>query len=187
MSKFCPECNTENEDTVKFCRKCGTPLNSAPKIENKEINNSSSNILKIVIVAILCFIIIGGALILLNDDSDDSDDSIGSEDEGLKIISGSISTGSDMSDKTYCSVYVGEEYSGEDVKIRVKYSAGDNDLNKGKIIPKTVDDEGYVSVASEDAFEQYPDFASITIFDSDGNRLDSEYVNLESKSGSQPF
>ena len=114
-----------------------------------------------------------------------SDSSLSSS--SMSILSGTISTGSSLSDKTQCSVYVGSEYAGENVKISVLYSRDGSNLNQGKIVPKTVTSDGYVSVPSADAFKKYPDNAIITIYDSNGNTLDTETVNLSPSSGSQYF
>lgn len=203
MAKLCPSCGFENDDNAKFCKKCGGALNSAPKNEKNGNNNSSNNMLIIAILAILC-VVIAGAFIFLSDGSDDSSgyEDVGdgdtdsyvdestdynSEYNGLEIISGTISTGSGPSDKTYCDVFVGEQFAGESVKISVLYSYNQEDLNEGKIIPKTVDSDGYISVSSADAFDYYPDYAVITIFDSDENVLDERGVPLDTVSGSQYF
>ena len=78
---------------------------------------------------------------------------------GIYIHDGYISTGSAESDKTYCHVNVGSGYAGENVKISVLYSRDGTNLNKGNIVPKTVDSDGYVSVSSSEAFKKYPDEA----------------------------
>lgn len=203
MVKSCPSCGFENDDAAKFCKKCGGALNSAPKNENNGNNNSSNNMIIIAILAIIC-VVVAGAFILLSDMSEDSSDYEDVEDiyddssvdestdsnsgvGDLEIISGTISTGSDISDKTYCKIYVGEQYAYENVKISALYSSGGKDLNDGNIISKTVDSEGYVSVSSAEAFDCYPDYAVITLYDSEGNTLDERGVPLEEESGSQYF
>ena len=203
MAKLCQSCGFENDDAAKFCKKCGGALNSAPKNENNGNNNSSNNMVIIAILAILC-VVVAGAFIFLGDMSEDTADYEDSEDiygdssvdestdsnsgyGDLEIISGTISTGSDISDKTYCKIYVGEQYAYENVKISVLYSSGGEDLNNGNIISKIVDGDGYVSVSSADAFDCYPDYAVITIYDSEGNILDERGVSLEEESGSQYF
>lgn len=129
------------------------------------------------------------------DQSDDSQNKTASvsQDDGksrlsdMRILSGSFYTGSSGSDKTYCSVYVGRQYSGESVKISVLYSRDGSNLNKGNIVPKTVDSDGYVSVPSADAFKYYPDHALISIYDSNGNVLDTQEVNMSPHDGTQNF
>ena len=46
-------------------------------------------------------------------------------------------------------------------------------MNQGKIVPKTVSSDGYVKVASASALDYYPDDAYITLYDNDGNVLDT--------------
>ncbi|WP_407463305.1 zinc ribbon domain-containing protein [Methanobrevibacter sp.] len=125
------------------------------------------------------------------DDSSTSDDSTESstvaQDSSPRIISGSFSTGSSASDKTHCTVYVGSEHAGEKVKISVLYSNDGYALNQGKIVPKTVSSDGYVKVASAYAFDYYPDEAYITLYDNNGNVLDTQTVYLNENSGKQTF
>ena len=90
----------------------------------------------------------------------------------MHILSGSFETGSGKSDKTYCSVYVGEQYAGESVKISVLYSRDGSNLNQGNIV---------------NAFKYYPDNAFVTIYDSSGNILDTQEVYLSPSSGTQTF
>ena len=108
-------------------------------------------------------------------------------ESNMHILSGSFETGSGKSDKTYCSVYVGEQYAGESVKISVLYSRDGSNLNQGNIVPKTVDGSGYISVPSANAFKYYPDNAFVTIYDSSGNVLDTQEVYLSPSSGTQTF
>ena len=54
-------------------------------------------------------------------------------------------------------------------------------------MPKTVGSDGTVSVPSADAFKYYPDHALVTIYDSDGNVLDTQEVIMSAKSGTQTF
>ena len=132
---------------------------------------------------------------VVNDDTADSVDADEPEESSTtasavnswKIHSGSISTGSSLSDKTYCSVYVGTEHAGENCKISVLYSRDGSNLNQGNIVPKTVDSSGYVSVPSAYAFDYYPDTALVTIYDANGKELDHLTVNLAEQSGTQTF
>ena len=212
---FCPKCNTENKNSAKFCRACGTPLNGANAAKDDIFNSSSSsssfgddnrNIIIIALAIILAAALIVGAIAVTNsnnnsdtvvvEDSNDDDSSVSSDESttttaevesSLSILGGTISTGSSLSDKTYCTVYVGSEHAGENVKISVLYSRGGSNLNQGKIVSKKVDSSGYVSVASAYAFEYYPDTALITIYDSAENVKDTLTVNLATQSGSQTF
>ena len=132
-----------------------------------------------------------------NDDSDDSDDATYTTKpvetdtsdiyENIKIISGSFHTGNKLSDRTQCKVYVGDENAGVKLKIRVLYSRDGNDLNPGKIVPKTVDSNGYVSLKSANAFKYYPDYAYITLYDLDDNVLDNTEVSMSATKGTQTF
>ena len=187
---FCPNCGLENNDSAKFCKQCGNPLNAGSPIKDNyvatgndptaRVNNSVSsnssndsnsksdnkNLIIICLTVIICAILIAGALILFsnNDNSDSGLDDLSdsaslngsssvnnsvdnsptpaepakSAKSDMQILSGSFNTGSAKSDKTYCSVYVGEQYAGESVKISVLYSRDGNNLNKGNIVPKIV-------------------------------------------------
>ena len=123
-----------------------------------------------------------------NSNLDDATDSSAvAQDSSPRILSGSFSTGSGASDKTYCTVYVGSEHAGEKVKISVLYSNDGYTLNQGKTVPKTVSSDGYVKVASANALDYYPDEAYITLYDNNGNVLDTQTVYLNANSGKQTF
>lgn len=178
---------------------------------NSNSGSDNKNLIIICLTVVICAILIAGALVLFsnnnsNDNSDILSDSaslngtnsidvnestdvepVKTAQSDMQILSGSFSTGSGKSDKTYCSVYVGEEYAGESVKISVLYSRDGSTLNQGNIVPKTVDSSGYVSVPSANAFKYYPDDAYITLYDSDGNVLDTQEVYLSPQSGKQTF
>ena len=94
----CPKCNSENNDSAKFCKKCGNPL-TATEMSHENVINSISNKksdgddkTKIIIVAlIIVAIVLAGALVYIygfgnsspvqsdkqqsvqNDDNQDSD------------------------------------------------------------------------------------------------------------------
>ena len=105
----------------------------------------------------------------------------------ITILGGSFSTGSGLSDKTYASIYVGPEHAGKSVKVQIFYSRDGVYLNNGNIVPKTVTSNGYIEVASADAYSQYPDFAEINLYDSSGNLIDYMNVALNPTSGTQTF
>ena len=105
----------------------------------------------------------------------------------MEIEGGCISTGSGLEDKTYASIYVGEEYSGADVLIQIFYSRDGSQLNPGNKVPKVVDSSGCIEVPSANAFKYYPDFAEINLYDSEGYLIDSENVTLSIDSGKQTF
>lgn len=223
---ICPECGEENQDSAKFCKKCGTSLTPVSTIKNDfNSNNSQSsvassasggdnkNLIIICLTIIICAVLIAGGFMFLSngssnngasdsvnlaDYSDNQNEDINtsttesepvakSSTSGMEILSGTFSTGSSASDKTYCSVYVGEQYSGENVKISVLYSYGGSNLNQGNIVPKTVSSDGYISVPTANALDYYPDHAHITIYDSDGKVLDTQDVSMIDEAGSQSF
>lgn len=217
----CPNCNAENNESAKFCKKCGAPLTK--KVMNHEtmINSinkekqSSDNTTKYIIIALIIIAIaLAGAFAYIgfSDNGDDSQvqtnsnpsasvnesvktptqsapaqTSQASSSPSMEIQGGSFSTGSSLSDKTYASIYVGKQHTGENVKIQIKYSRDGSSLNNGNMVPKTVDSDGYINVRSADAYKYYPDFAEINIFDTSGNLLDTQSVYLNPDSGTQTF
>ena len=171
-------------------------------------SNDNKNLIIICLTIIICAILIAGAFVLFSNNDNSADDNsdivvddsqsisnnsnqdnteLAVPEKSMDIISGSFSTGSSLSDKTYCSVYVGKEHAGESVKISVLYSRDGSNLNKGNIVPKTVDSDGYVSVPSASAFDYYPDYAIVTLYDSSGNILDVQEVSMSPSSGTQTF
>lgn len=250
---ICPECGEENQDSAKFCKRCGTSLNPIAtmkktnpdassnkseiksrvyeKSDNASISNApqssfesnsksggdNKNLIIICLTVIICAVLIAGGIIFLsNNGSDDNaavdssvslpNDTVDQSNDtttvktdtktdaktdnpvsNMRILGGSFSTGSSLSDKTYCSVYVGEEYAGENVKISVLYSRDGSNLNHGNVVPKTVSNDGYISVPSAYAFDKYPDNGFITIYDSNGNVLDTLDVSMSETSGKQTF
>ena len=105
----------------------------------------------------------------------------------MTINGGTFSTGSSLSDKTYAKIYVGSDHAGENVKIQIFYSRDGATLNNGNMVPKTVSSDGYIEVRSAEAYEYYPDFAEINLYDSSGKLLDTQSVSLSPESGSQSF
>lgn len=222
----CPSCNAENNDSAKFCKKCGSPLTKQTMNHETMINSinkekeSSDNTTKYIIIALIIIAVaLAGAFAYIgfNNNGDSSNQAQANNNQAasvnnttqspaqsapaqttqvssapstakpLKIESGSFSTGSSLSDKTYASIYVGKEHSGENVKIQIKYSRDGSSLNKGNMVPKTVDSSGYINVKSADAYKYYPDFAEINIYDTSGNLLDTQSVSLNPDSGTQYF
>ena len=105
----------------------------------------------------------------------------------MKILSGSFSTGSAEEDKTYASLYVGKQYAGQSVIVQIYYSRDGNTLNNGNMVPATVHSDGYLEIASADAYHYYPDHAQVNLYDSNSRLLDSVSVNLAPTSGTQTF
>lgn len=107
--------------------------------------------------------------------------------EGMTILSGTIITGSSLSSKSVCKIYVGKEYAGADIKISTLYSRDGKDLNAGRLVSKTVDSTGYVTLTAADSYDLYPDECLISIYDTNNNELDYMRVYLKTESGTQSF
>ncbi|MBQ6512562.1 zinc ribbon domain-containing protein [Methanobrevibacter sp.] len=210
---ICPNCNSENNEGAKFCKKCGTPLNNK-KMDHGTLINSmesekSDNTTKIIIIAlVIVALVLAGAFIYLqgfgNGNSQSSSDAANvstaatpqsssstatpqSSSSSMRILSGSFSTGSAESDKTYASIYVGTQYSGQSVIVQIWYSRDGSTLNHGNMVPVTVHSDGYIQVSSADAYHYYPDTAKINLYDSNSKLLDSKTVYLSPTSGTQTF
>lgn len=107
--------------------------------------------------------------------------------EPLIIGGGSFTTGSDDADKTYAKIYVGIDHAGETVGTRIFYYRDNAALNHGNYVEATVDNAGYISIASADAYAYYPDFARVELYDSSGVLQDTQGIMLEKTSGTQYF
>lgn len=218
----CSNCNSENSDGAKFCKKCGTPLEEKT-INHEEIINSvgnnkakSNDNTKIIIIALaIVAIVLAGAFayIYMSGDSSSSDANANSESAGqstnqvsssqqsssqpaksaqsqttsMSILGGSFSTGSAEADKTYANIYVGKENAGKDVIVQIFYSRDGNSLNNGNMVPASVHSDGYLYITSADAYHYYPDYATIKLYDSNSNLLDTQSVSLSPTSGTQTF
>lgn len=220
----CPNCNSENSDSAKFCKKCGAPLKKTINHQNminsiSDEKSSKDNTTKYIIIALIVIALaLAGVFAYIgfgNNATDSSQDQVQNDNsvslsdanntetqtaqpaqntqassnptQEMTIYGGSFSTGSGLSDKTYASIYVGPEHAGENVKIQIKYSRDGSSLNNGNMVPKTVDSSGYINVKSADAYKYYPDFATINIYDTSGNLLDTQSVSLSPESGTQSF
>ena len=224
----CPNCESENSDTAKFCKKCGNPLNEKTMSHETVINSisgnktqSNDNNTKIIIIALaIIAVVLAGAFVYIyasgNSGADDSttnsnsaasdsvhvDDSSNDEKtatqssssssqasakSSMKIRGGSFSTGSAEEDKTYAQIYVGTEHSGESVIVQIFYSRDGNALNNGNMVPANVHSDGYLYITSADAYHYYPDYATINLYDSNSNLLDTQSVSLAPASGTQNF
>ena len=107
--------------------------------------------------------------------------------EPLIIGGGSFTTGSADEDKTYARIYVGIDHAGETIGMKIFYYRDGAALNHGNYVEATVDDTGFVSIASADAYTKYPDFASVELYDSTGVLKDTQGIMLETTSGTQYF
>ena len=105
----------------------------------------------------------------------------------LNIISGSFSTGSELSDKTYAHIYVGSNHAGETVVVQIFYSRDGSPLNQGNYVTVTVDSQGYIDVSSADSYTLYPDHATIKLYNSNRQLQDTLDVSLAPTSGTQTF
>ena len=214
----CPNCNSENSESAKFCKKCGTPLKKSINHQNminsiSEGKSGTDNTTKYIIIALVIIaVVLAGVFLYLgfanNNSSDDSQNNVidanannntavqtsqpsaqatPSQPKSMTIYGGSFSTGSELSDKTYASLYVGKEHAGENVIVQIKYSRDGNSLNNGNMVPITVDSSGYINIKSADAYKYYPDYAVIKICDTSNNLLTSQSVSLSPTSGTQKF
>jgi len=105
----------------------------------------------------------------------------------ISILGGSFSTGSENSDKTYARINVGTAHAGENVIVQIFYSRDGKSLNNGNMVPATVHSDGYLEIASADAYKYYPDYATIKIYDSNNELLTTQSVSLSPSAGTQTF
>lgn len=218
---ICPNCQSENADGAKFCKKCGTPLaqhsiNHGEMIQSMSANQSKTDTTKIIIIVLaIVAIVLAGAFIYMyafnagaNDASSNSapasQNSTPAESNptatssqpaqaspstpsSITILGGSFSTGSAESDKTYARINVGTAHAGESVIVQIFYSRNGNALNHGNMVPATVHSDGYLEIASADAYHYYPDYATIKIYDSNSRLLTTRSVSLMPAAGTQTF
>lgn len=133
--------------------------------------------------------------------SDDSSNDVASQSSSNDVASSAVSqsspdisikycdfyTGSSLSDKSYCSANIGTEHYGETYKIGVSYYNGGSKLNDGATATKKVDEEGFLHIYTSNAFDYYPDKATVDIYDANGNFLTEKTYYLEQTSGQQKF
>ncbi len=85
----CPNCGTENNDGVRFCKGCGASIQNVSAKENSGSGSKDNkNILIICVTVLLCVIILAGAFILMNDNSSSSNAVINdssSSNEGMSF------------------------------------------------------------------------------------------------------
>lgn len=105
----------------------------------------------------------------------------------INILGGSFSTGSAEEDKTYARINVGQSHAGESYIVQIYYSRDGSSLNNGNMVPVSVHSDGYIEVASAEAYHFYPDNAVINIYDTNNNLLTTKTVNLSPTSGTQTF
>ena len=188
----CPKCDSENSDTAKFCKKCGSPLKKAVSHEsminsmNGKQNNDNKT--KYIIIALAILVVaLAGAFVYQSSQSSEASKAK-PKTTSMSILGGSFSTGGELEDKTYASIYVGPEHAGEKVTLQIFYSRDGSTLNHGNMVPVTVDSSGHLEVSSADAYKYFPDFAEINLYDGSGNKLlDSRSVSLSPEAGTQTF
>lgn len=216
----CPNCQSENSDTAKFCKKCGTALNGEPAgpnshdsmVQSMNEQKTKDNNTKIIIIALaIVAIVLAGAFVYMyatgNSSSNHSDSAsnnatpasapektettasqpVQASTPSMKIKGGSFSTGSADADKTYAAINVGTEHSGESGIVQIYYSRNGNALNHGNMVPAHVHSDGYFYITSADAYKYYPDHATINLYDSNSNLMDTRSVSLHPTSGTQYF
>ena len=110
-----------------------------------------------------------------------------STSKSISILGGSFSTGSADEDKIYARINVGTQHAGEDVIVQIFYSRDGNSLNNGNMVPATVHSDGYLEIASADAYKYFPDYATIKIYDSNSRLLTTPSVSLSPSAGTQTF
>ena len=206
IKKFCKKCGAPLKKSISH-------ENMINSMSDKSESDSTTKY--IIIALIVIAIVLAGAFVYIygfgsndspqpqqveNDDSDtvESDEPAQAQSTGqsaqatpqttaMSILGGSFETGGGLEDKTYASIYVGPEHSGENVKIQIYYSRDGNTLNNGNMVPKTVDSSGYINVRSADSYKYFPDLAEINLYDDSGNLLDTQTVSLNPESGTQTF
>lgn len=178
LSIVCPDCGEENGEGAKFCKKCGAALEVQSSSIFESEPKSKRNIIIIAIAAILCIAAIAGAMLYLNGD-------FLNEKEPMHIVNTTFTTGHSLDAKTVCTINVGSNHSGENVTVSIKYSRDETDLNNGDESRETVDLNGDIICESEDAFKLYPDRAIITLYDDEGNKLDSADISLKTDDSTQ--
>lgn len=176
MTIYCPDCGEENDNSAKFCKKCGKSLEfsaasstTLPKNQNLSKKSSKRNILIIIATLVICVAAVAGVFLYLNGDL---------FKEPAHIVNTTFTTGHTLDAKTVCTINVGSNHSEENITAKILYRRDGVNLNKEYEYDKTVDANGDIICESLDAFGNYPDQARVVIYDDEGNKLDSVQVNL---------
>lgn len=194
MKITCPNCGEENGEGAKFCKKCGEALEAQDSAatsnedsvqsssifssEPKNQSKSKRNIVIVAVAAILCIAAIAGAMLYLNGD-------LFNEKEPIHIVNTTFTTGHSLDAKTICTINVGSNHSDENVTVDVLYSRDGTDLNDGDESLKTVDSNGDIVCESEESYKLYPSHAVVTLYDEEGNKLDSADISLHTDDSTQ--
>ena len=136
------------------------------------------NIIIIVIVAIICLAAIAGPMLYFNG-------GLFNDKEPIHIVNTTFSTGHSLDSKTYCTINVGSNHTDENVTVDILYSRDGTDLNDGDKIVKTVDVNGDIVCESKDSYDLYPSHAIVTLYDDEGNKLDSADISLNTDDSTQ--
>lgn len=212
---YCPKCGEENKGNPTYCKKCGTKLKNKEIINEppKTDDNNKNKIIIIGLVAVIVILIVGMLFVggvfknetpqanasnskntspsssvdVPQSSSSEPSPAPSSTPSSISILGGSFSTGSGDADKTYARINVGTGHAGENVIVQIYYSRDGKSLNNGNMVPATVHSDGYLEIASADAYSLYPDHATINIYDSNSKLLTSRSVSLRAASGTQTF
>ena len=105
----------------------------------------------------------------------------------IYVGGGIFKTGSSLDAKTNAKIYIDGGNPGESVKIKIKYYRDGNSLNKGNLVTKTIQNDGYIDINSADSYKYYPDKAYIELYDLDGTLQSTQTVTLNPDSSTQYF
>jgi len=142
MTKYCPECGTENNDNSTFCRSCGKRLSNIHSM-NKDTNTTENTLgnNKILIGAIIALILIVAVIgtyavvTTLNNDNNDSDSAVDSS-----VDTGPGSSVSDASNVNTKSWHKIDSFSGSgDYQI----TFNNNNGNKIKVVSTAMPIKNY--------------------------------------------
>lgn len=213
-AKFCKKCGTPLENKIVSHEQVVNSMNENKKSDNTKIIIAA--LIIVVVVLAGAFIYLQGmgnhsdthgndasqsdassSASKANDDNSQSGSQASSsssnektakpQSSSMKIQGGSFSTGSELSDLTYANIYVGKDHAGESAILQIWYSRDGSTLNNGNMVPCTVHSNGYLEVQSADAYAYYPDHATVNLYDSSSNLLDTKSVSLSPTSGTQSF
>jgi hypothetical protein len=183
LTIYCPNCGEKNGEGAKFCKKCGKSLGVSPESSTTPSNvtksrqeGSKRNLLIIIIALVVCVAAVAGAFLYFYGDF---------FKEPAHIVNTTFTTGHALEDKTICTINVGSNHSDENITAKILYSRDGVNLNTEYEYNETVDANGDIICESLDSFGKFPDHASVTIYDDEGNKLDSVKVNLSTDDSTQ--
>ena len=62
----CPKCGFMNHENAKFCKNCGTNLQTQPSVNTTPAKSNNRNLIIICVTAIICIAIVCGGILYLN-------------------------------------------------------------------------------------------------------------------------